>query len=112
MKTLTKIALALIPALTLSMTAIAHDTESHAAKAANFDCSTMDHSTMDHSKMDMKDPAVSAMIKNCMKQGKKSKADMMSDNKIDKMAVKKAKIAEKKKMLTDKKKMMVDKIDY
>ncbi|MBA6379844.1 hypothetical protein H4J78_11820 [Colwellia sp. BRX10-7] len=51
MKTLTKLALVLIPTITLSMTATAHDPKLHAKKAEKADCSKMDHS-----KIDMKDP--------------------------------------------------------
>jgi uncharacterized protein involved in copper resistance len=71
MKTLTKIALVLIPTITLSMAATAHDPSMHAKKAEKADCSKMDHS-----KMDMKDPVVMAMMKKCMKQVDKSKGKM------------------------------------
>jgi len=71
MKTLTKLALVLVPAITLSMTATAHDPSMHAKKAEKADCSKMDHS-----KMDMKDPVAIAMMKKCMKQAEKSKANM------------------------------------
>ncbi len=71
MKTLTKLALVLIPAITLSMTAIAHDASLHAKKAEKANCSKMEHS-----KMDMKDPVAIAMIKKCMKQAEKSKGKM------------------------------------
>ncbi len=67
MKTLTKIALILVPAITLSVTVAAHDPSMHAKKAEKADCSKMDHS-----KMDMKDPVAVAMMKKCMKQGKAS----------------------------------------
>jgi uncharacterized protein involved in copper resistance len=67
MKTLTKIALVLIPAITLSLTATAHDPSMHVKKAKKADCSKMDHS-----KMDMKDPVAMAMMKKCMKQAEKS----------------------------------------
>jgi len=69
MNTLTKMALVLIPTLTLSLTATAHDPKLHAKKAEKADCSKMDHS-----KMDMKDPVAMAMMKKCMKQAKKAKA--------------------------------------
>jgi len=69
MNTLTKMALVLIPALTLSLTATAHDPKLHAKKAEKADCSKMDHS-----KMDMKDLVAMAMMKKCMKQAKKAKA--------------------------------------
>jgi hypothetical protein len=71
MKTLTKLALVLIPAITLSMTATAHDPSMHVKKAEKADCSKMDHS-----KMDMKDPVAIAMMKKCMKQADKSKGKM------------------------------------
>tara|TARA_R110000737_G_scaffold144521_1_gene174679 strand:- start:417 stop:716 length:300 start_codon:yes stop_codon:yes gene_type:complete len=71
MKTLTKLALVLIPAITLSLTATAHDPSLHAKKAEKADCSKMDHS-----KMDMKDPVTIAMMKKCMKQAEKSKGKM------------------------------------
>ena len=71
MKTLTKIALVLIPTITLSMTAAAHDPSMHVKKAEKADCSNMDHS-----KMDMKDPVAMAMMKKCMKQAKAEKNAM------------------------------------
>tara|TARA_R110000737_G_scaffold143258_1_gene173869 strand:- start:417 stop:701 length:285 start_codon:yes stop_codon:yes gene_type:complete len=71
MKTLTKIALVLIPTITLSMAATAHDPSLHVKKAEKADCSKMDHS-----KMDMKDPVAIAMMKKCMKQAEKSKSKM------------------------------------
>jgi uncharacterized protein involved in copper resistance len=77
MKTLTKIALVLIPAITLSMAATAHDPKLHVKKAEKADCSKMDHS-----KMDMKDPVAIAMMKKCMKQAEKSK-DKMDHGKMD-----------------------------
>jgi len=77
MKTLTKLALVLVPAITLSMTATAHDPSMHAKKAEKADCSKMDHS-----KMDMKDPVAIAMMKKCMKQAEKSKANM-DNSKMD-----------------------------
>jgi uncharacterized protein involved in copper resistance len=74
MKTLTKLALVLIPTITLSMAATAHDPSMHVKKAEKADCSKMDHS-----KMDMNDPVAIAMMKKCMKQSdaaKKSMKDM------------------------------------
>ena len=71
MKTLTKIALVLIPAITLSLTATAHDPSMHVKKAKKADCSKMDHS-----KMDMKDPVAMAMMKKCMKQAEADKKAM------------------------------------
>ena len=71
MKTLTKLALVLIPTITLSMTASAHDPKMHVKKAEKADCSKMDHS-----KMDMKDPVAVAMMKKCMKQSKSSMEKM------------------------------------
>jgi uncharacterized protein involved in copper resistance len=70
-KTVSKIALVLIPAITLSMTATAHDPSMHVKKAEKADCSKMDHS-----KMDMKDPVAIAMMKKCMKQAEKSEGKM------------------------------------
>jgi len=78
MKTLTKIALVLIPAITLSMAATAHDPNMHAKKAEKADCSKMDHS-----KMDMKDPVAMAMMKKCMKQAETSN-DKMDHSKMGK----------------------------
>lgn len=77
-KTVSKIALVLIPAITLSMTASAHDPKLHAKKAEKLDCSKMDHS-----KMDMKDPVAIAMMKKCTKQAKKLK-NKMDHSKMDK----------------------------
>lgn len=71
MKTLTKIALVLIPTITLSLTATAHDPSMHVKKAKKADCSKMDHS-----KMDMKDPVAIAMMKKCMKQAEADKKAM------------------------------------
>mgnify|MGYP000190077142 CR=1 FL=1 len=71
MKTLTKIALVLVPAITLSLTATAHDPSMHVKKAKKADCSKMDHS-----KMDMKDPVAMAMMKKCMKQAEADKKAM------------------------------------
>jgi hypothetical protein len=71
MKTLTKLALVLIPTITLSMAATAHDPSMHVKKAEKADCSNMDHS-----KMDMKDPVAMAMMKKCMKQSEKAKKSM------------------------------------
>ncbi|WP_339772512.1 hypothetical protein [uncultured Paraglaciecola sp.] len=73
-KTISKIALVLIPALTLSMTAAAHDPKLHAKQPEKADCSKMDHS-----KMDMKDPVAMAMMKKCMKQAEVS-SDKMDGN--------------------------------
>jgi len=84
-KTSSKIALVLIPAMTFSMSAAAHDPEMHAKKAEKADCSKMDHS-----KMDMKDPVAMAMMKKCMKQAQASKGKMdhskmkMDDSKMKK----------------------------
>ena len=80
-KTISKIALVLIPTLTLSMTAAAHDPKLHAKKPEKADCSKMDHS-----KMDMKDPVAMAMMKKCMKQAEASSDKMdgkMDHNKMD-----------------------------
>lgn len=71
MTTLTKLALVLIPTITLSMTALAHDPSMHVKKAQKADCSKMDHS-----KMDMKDPVAIAMMKKCVKQSKAAKKSM------------------------------------
>ncbi|MFT6901708.1 MAG: hypothetical protein ACJAXS_001907 [Colwellia sp.] len=71
MKNIAKIALILIPTITLSMAATAHDPKLHVKKAQKADCSKMDHS-----KMDMKDPVAIAMMKKCMKQAEKSKGKM------------------------------------
>ena len=71
MKTLTKLALVLIPTITLSMAATAHDPSMHVKKAEKADCSKMDHS-----KMDMKDPVAIAMMKKCMKQSETAKKSM------------------------------------
>ena len=79
MKTLTKLALVLLPTITLSMTATAHDPAMHVKKAEKADCSKMDHS-----KMDMKDPVAVAMMKKCMKQNEKSK-DKMDHSKMKNM---------------------------
>jgi hypothetical protein len=75
-KTIGKIALVLIPILTLSMTSAAHDPKLHAKKPEKADCSKMDHS-----KMDMKDPVAMAMMKKCMKQAEASSDKM--DGKMD-----------------------------
>lgn len=87
-KTVSKIALVLIPTITLSMTATAHDPKLHAKKAEKADCSKMDHS-----KMDMKDPVAIAMMKKCMKQAEKSKNKMghskMDHSKMDHSKMKK-----------------------
>jgi len=76
-KTISKIALVLIPSISLSMTATAHDPSLHAKKAEKADCSKMDHS-----KMDMKDPVAIAMMNKCMKQAEKSN-DKMVHSKMD-----------------------------
>jgi uncharacterized protein involved in copper resistance len=90
-KTVSKIALVLIPAITLSMTATAHDPSMHVKKAEKADCSKMDHS-----KMDMKDPVAIAMMKKCMKQAEKSK-DKMDHGKMDHSKVEKKEMKMKKK---------------
>jgi uncharacterized protein involved in copper resistance len=86
-KTVSKIALVLIPAITLSMTATAHDPSMHVKKAEKADCSKMDHS-----KMDMKDPVAIAMMKKCMKQAEKSEGKMdhgkMDHSKMEKKEMK------------------------
>ena len=69
MKNLVKMLLVLIPTITLSITATAHDPKLHVKKAKKADCSKMDHS-----KMDMKDPVAVAMMKKCMKQAEASKS--------------------------------------
>jgi uncharacterized protein involved in copper resistance len=91
-KTVGKIALILVPAITLSMNASAHDPKMHAKKAEKADCSKMDHS-----KMDMKDPVAVAMMKKCMKQSKSSMEKMdhskmkeMDHSKMEKKKNKKA----------------------
>ncbi|MDX2370673.1 MAG: hypothetical protein QNK36_20100 [Colwellia sp.] len=71
MKFLTKLVLVLIPAITFSMTATAHDPSMHVKKAGKADCSKMDHS-----KMDMKDPVAIAMMKKCLKQSEAVKKSM------------------------------------
>tara|TARA_R110002167_G_scaffold115696_2_gene290151 strand:- start:1387 stop:1710 length:324 start_codon:yes stop_codon:yes gene_type:complete len=63
MKNLTKLALVLIPAITLSNAATAHEPGKQTKKAEKADCSKMKHG-----KMDMKDPEAIAMMKKCMKQ--------------------------------------------
>lgn len=75
--TISKIALVLIPSISLSMTATAHDPSLHAKKAEKADCSKMDHS-----KMDMKDPVAIAMMNKCMKQAEKSN-DKMNHSKME-----------------------------
>jgi hypothetical protein len=75
--TISKIALVLIPSISLSMTATAHDPSLHAKKAEKADCSKMDHS-----KMDMKDPVAIAMMNKCMKQAEKSN-DKMDHSKMN-----------------------------
>lgn len=66
MKMLIKIALVLIPTISLSASVLAHDPAMHKMKNEKADCKNMDHS-----KMDMKDPVVIAMMKKCMKQSEK-----------------------------------------
>jgi hypothetical protein len=83
MKTLTKIALVLIPTITLSLSATAHGPKMHEKKAEQADCSRIDSS-----KMDMKDPVVIAMMKKCMKQDSKSKGDL-NNNKITQKSLRK-----------------------
>ncbi|NQY89590.1 MAG: hypothetical protein HRT51_17960 [Colwellia sp.] len=85
MKTLTKIALAMISTLTLSLAANAHDPSMHVKKAKKANCSKMDHSNMD-----MNDPVAIAMMKKCMKQAEADKKAMPG------MAHSKMKKAEKK----------------
>ena len=70
-KTASKLALVLIPAISLSMAANAHDPSMHVKKAGKADCSKMDHS-----KMDMKDPVAIAMMKKCLKQSEADKKSM------------------------------------
>jgi uncharacterized protein involved in copper resistance len=93
MKTLTKLALVLIPTITLSMAATAHDPSMHVKKAEKADCSKMDHS-----KMDMKDPVAIAMMKKCMKQAEDDKKSMkdMDHSKMKDMDHSKMKKAEHK----------------
>jgi uncharacterized protein involved in copper resistance len=91
-KTISKIALVLIPSISLSMTATAHDPSLHAKKAEKADCSKMDHS-----KMDMKDPVAIAMMNKCMKQAEKSN-DNMDHSKMEmKMDHSKMKMMDEKK---------------
>jgi len=71
MKTLTKVALVLLPTVVLSLSANAHDPSMHVKKAEKADCSKMDHS-----KMDMKDPVAMAMMKKCEKQMEQAKKEM------------------------------------
>ncbi|MBA6415679.1 hypothetical protein H4J50_06590 [Colwellia sp. 6M3] len=82
MKTLTKLALVLIPTMALSLSATAHDPSLHVKKAEKADCSKMDHS-----KMDMKNPVAIAMMKKCMKQSKAEdhKMEEMDHSKMKKM---------------------------
>jgi len=75
MKTLTKIALVVLPAVVLSLSANAHDPSMHVKKAEKADCSKMDHS-----KMDMKDPVAMAMMKKCAKQAEHAKKAMKMDH--------------------------------
>jgi len=81
MKTLTKLALVLIPVITFSTTATAHAPSMHVKKAGKADCSKMDHS-----KMDMKDPVAIAMMKKCLKQSEADKKSMknMDHSKMEK----------------------------
>ena len=82
MKTLTKLALVLIPTMALSLSATAHDPSLHVKKAEKADCSNMDHS-----KMDMKNPVAIAMMKKCMKQSKAEdhKMEEMDHSKMKEM---------------------------
>jgi|TARA_R110001583_G_scaffold94550_1_gene238169 uncharacterized protein involved in copper resistance len=82
MKTLTKLALVLIPTMALSLSATAHDPSLHVKKAEKADCSKMDHS-----KMDMKNPVAIAMMKKCMKQSKAEdhKMEEMDHSKMKEM---------------------------
>lgn len=73
MKIVTKLALVLIPTITFSVTAVAHDPSMHIKKGEKADCSQMDHS-----KMDMNDPVVIAMMKKCLKQSEANKNQMNS----------------------------------
>ena len=92
-KTASKLALVLIPAISLSMAANAHDPSMHVKKAEKADCSKMDHS-----KMDMKDPVAIAMMKKCMKQAEDDKKSMkdMDHSKMKDMDHSKMKKAEHK----------------
>lgn len=106
MKTLTKLALVLIPTITLSMTATAHDPKLHAKKAEKADCSKMDHS-----KIDMKDPVAIAMMKKCMKQAEKSKGKLKDKEiKMEKKEIK-MKDKEMKMKMKDKEMKMKEKDD-
>jgi len=78
LKKASKIVLVLIPTISLSMAATAHDPSMHVKKAEKADCSKMDHS-----KMDMTDPVAIAMMKKCMKQAEKSN-DKMDHSKMNK----------------------------
>lgn len=93
--TVAKIALVLIPTITLSMTATAHDPKMHAKKAEKANCSKIDHS-----KMDMKDPVAIAMMKKCMNQAKAS-TDKMEHSKMKDMDHSKMKKMGDKKMNQD-----------
>ena len=79
-KTVTKIALVLIPTITLSMTSTAHDPKMHVKKAEKADCNSMDHS-----KMDMKDSVTMAMMKKCMTQTQANKEELDMDHSNMKM---------------------------
>lgn len=91
MKNFRKVAFIVIPAITLSISATAHDPKLHVKKAEKADCSKMDHS-----KMDMKDPVAIAMMKKCMKQAEKSKGKM-DHSKMDHSKMKKDEHKTKKK---------------
>lgn len=90
--TISKISLVLIPSISLSMTATAHDPSLHAKKAEKADCSKMDHS-----KMDMKDPVAIAMMNKCMKQAEKSNDKMDHSKMNSKMDHSKMKTMDEKK---------------
>jgi len=81
MKTLTKIALIIVPVVALSFSANAHDPKLHVKKNQKADCSKLDHS-----KMNMKDPVAMAMMKKCSQQAKKKRTtsqDKISQSKIN-----------------------------
>ncbi|MGE6811591.1 hypothetical protein [uncultured Pseudoalteromonas sp.] len=71
MNILTKLALVLIPTITLSTSALAHNPSMHVKKTKKADCTKVNQS-----KMDMKDPVAIAIMKKCMKQSKIDKHDM------------------------------------
>ncbi len=85
---LTKIALVLIPTITLSTAALSHDPEMHKMANEKADCKNMDHS-----KMDMKDPVAMAMMKKCMQQSEKTEIKV-DHSKMDhsKMSAEKSKV--------------------